>query len=156
MTEHIDPPVRLLARFQELLRADTPDAVIAAPGRAAWGAVRFTGTTYFTIFDADDGRRARFDVRSARRRQTLLHRPLPRWVRYAAGVTALLNVPFLPGADIVICRDEPPGPRSDHSLGILIATLWSEVNDLPADEGSLFQIAERIRREYIEMKVTEL
>jgi hypothetical protein len=149
--ERLDPPVRLLALYQQICSADMPDLVVAVPGRAIWAAVHFTGTTFFKVIDADGARHTRFDVRSSRHKRTLLRRPIPDWARYAAGVTALASVRFLPGAEILVCSDETSGPRRDHSLGMLITALWNEVNDLPTDEDTLFQMAERTRRDYIEL-----
>lgn len=150
MFEENNPPVRLLACYQQVLSTeDEPDMVVSAPGRAIWAAARFTGTTFFTLIDGDNNRRTRFDVRSARKKETLLRRPLPRWARYAAGVTALIEARSLPGADILYCSDEPNGPRGEHAVGILIAALWHELNDLSMDEDDLLQIAEMVRREYV-------
>ena len=91
-----------------------------------------------------------FQLPERQTKQTIRHRPLPRWVRYIAGVNVLLDVLEMPGIDAVVCGNEPPGPRYDHALGILFAALWYEVNDTPCDPRELLDITERVRREYIE------
>lgn len=151
MTTQIDPPLRLLVGFQARCDGATPDFVVAATGRAAWAAVRLTGSAHYTLHDADSPRRARFSLASASRHQTLLSRPLPAWARYAAGVTALCGLPLLPGADLVLCADEPLGPRRSHALGMAIAAVWHQVNQMPLEEDALFQLAERARRDYVEL-----
>lgn len=150
MSEQVNPPIRLLAAFEQFFGSDAPDLVVAAPGRACWAAVRFNGTTHYQVVNGDKQVRVKFDQRSARHKQTLLGRPIPRWARYAAGVTVSIQVRMLPGADVVIISDEPPGIRTEHSVGILMAALWHEVNGETLDEQVLFQIAEQARREYIE------
>ncbi len=150
MTSPLDPPVRLLAGFDTRCGGE-PDLVVGASGRAAWAAARFTGASFYVVHDADSPRRARFDLRGARRGITLYRRPIPAWARYLAGVTALSDLQSLPGAEIVVCSDEPAGPRRDHALGMVAAALWHTINDLPTEEADLFQIAERARREYVEI-----
>lgn len=148
--ERNDPPVRLLVQYQSLCAHDAPDLLVCVPGRDIWAAVRFNGAAFVKLIDADAGRQVRFTIRSAVRRETLLHRPLPRWALYAAGVTALIDLPVLPGAEILVCSDEPGGPRGDHALGMLMAAYWHAVNDLPLEETPLFHLAERARRDYVE------
>ncbi|MBK8025033.1 MAG: hypothetical protein IPK19_27395 [Chloroflexi bacterium] len=145
-----NPPVRLLVHYQSLCEQEAPDLVVAVPGRAIWAAVRLNLSGFVKVIDADSKRQVRFTARSARRRETLLGRPLPAWAGYVAGVTALIDVDAMPGVEILICSDEPAGPRRDHSQGMLMAALWHQVNNLPLDEHALFQLAEAARREYVE------
>lgn len=115
-----------------------------------WAAARYNGSAHYTVYSADTHRRTRFDYQSAKRKQTLHHRPLPRWARYIAGVCLKLDVLEMPGLDVVICGDEPAGPRYDHALAILFAALWYEVNMCECTPEAVFEVAEQVRREYIE------
>lgn len=118
-----------------------------------WVAACFNGSVTYNVHAVDVGAQTSFSYQSAKRKQTIRHRPLPRWVRYIAGVNVLLDVLEMPGIDAVVCGNEPPGPRYDHALGILFAALWYEVNDLYCDPRELLDIAERVRREYIEGQI---
>ncbi len=146
----IDPPIRLLATFEQLFPATSPQILVQAPGREMWAAACFNGTVCYHIHTVDVGAHTSFSYQSAKRKQTIQHRPLPRWVRYIAGVNVLLDVLEMPGIDAVVCGNEPPGPRYDHALGILFAALWYEVNAIPCQPRELLDITERVRREYIE------
>lgn len=150
MNTTIDPPIRLLARFDQLYPTDSPQLVVQAPGREMWVAARFNGSAHYLVATADTNAHTIFNYQSARHKQTIRRRPLPRWARYIAGVSVLLDVPQMPGIDAVVCGNEPTGPRYDYALAILFAALWHEVNDLEYDADSLLEIAEQVRREYIE------
>lgn len=145
-----DPPIRLLAKFEQMFPSASPQIVVQAPGREMWAAARFNGTGHCTVCTAESNARTSFSYQSAKRKQTIHHRPLPRWARYMAGATLLVDVPEMPGVDVVVCGDEPAGPRYDHALGILFAALWYEINAEPFDSAQLLEIAERVRRDYVE------
>lgn len=150
MNTPADPPIRLLAKFEQIF-STAPQIVVQAPGREMWAAVRLNGMGHCTLYTADGDGRTTFTYQSAKRKQTIHHRPLPRWARYAAGATLYVDVAEMPGIDVVICGDEPAGPRYDHALGILFAALWHEVNRETCDPADLLEIAERARREYVEI-----
>lgn len=145
-----DPPIRLLAKFDQIFPDSAPQLIVQAPGREMWAAACFNGMGHCTVYTADGEGRTSFNYQSAKRKLTIHHRPLPRWARYMAGATLLVDVPEIPGVDVVVCGDEPPGPRYDHALGMLFAALWYEINMESADAEQLLEIAERVRREYIE------
>ncbi len=145
-----DPPIRLLTKFAEAFPEKSPQIVVQAPDREMWAAASFNGTAACKVFTADGTGRTTFSYQSAKRKQTIHRRPIPRWARYLAGVSVLLDVPEMPGVDVVVCGDEPAGPRYDFSLGILFAALWYEVNMETCDLEALQEITERVRREYIE------
>lgn len=115
-----------------------------------WAAARFNGGVHYNIHTADGDAHTTFTYQSAKRKQTIRCRPLPRWARYIAGVSVMLDTLEMPGIDAVVCGDEPSGPRYDHALGILFAALWYEVSAYPCDPKDLVEIAERVRREYVE------
>jgi hypothetical protein len=149
MNETPAPPIRLLADFQA--RCGSPPDLIAGAGeRRAWAVAHFTGGGFYIVHHGDSTGVTRFDARTARRRLTLLRRPIPIWARYAAGVAALLEQP-LPGAHIALYSDEPAGPRRAHALGMAVAGLWQRAHGLPDDEPTLFAIAEQVRRAYVEI-----
>lgn len=145
-----DPPIRLLARFEEVFPTKSPQIVVQAPERAMWAAASFNGTGNYTVCTTGGDVRTTFTYQSAKRKETVHRRPLPRWVRYIAGVTALIDVPEMPGIDVVMCGDESGGPRYEYSLGILFAALWYEINLEEYQPDQLQEIAERVRREYVE------
>lgn len=64
------------------------------------------------VAPAVDGR-ATFNLQSAKIKQTITRRPLPRWARYPAGVTLLLAQDGLDlvGLNMVVMGNEPAGPR---------------------------------------------
>ncbi len=145
-----DPPIRLLTKFAQAFPAKSPQIVVQAPDREMWAAASFNGTANCTVCTADGEGRTTFNYQSAKRKQTVHRRPIPRWARYLAGVSVLLEVPEMPGVDVVVCGDEPTGPRYDFSLGMLFAALWYEINMETCDPDVLQEVTERVRREYIE------
>lgn len=150
MNARSDPPIRLLAKFEQVFPSTSPQLFVQAPGREMWAAASFNGMGHYTVCLADGEGRTTFTYQSAKRKQTVYHRPLPHWARYIAGASLMVDVAQMPGIDVVVCGDEPPGPRYEHSLGILFAALWYEINRKPCDPARLLEIAERVRREYIE------
>ncbi len=149
MTTSSSPPIRLLATSEQVFPANAPQILLQAPGREMWAAASLNGTPYCTLYSADGGTRTRLNSQSAKRYQTIYHRPLPRWVRYLAGVMALIDVADMPGIDAVLCGDEPRGPRYDYALAMLFAALWYTINRQAYTPEALQEIAERVRREYI-------
>jgi hypothetical protein len=145
-----DPPLRLLAKFEQLFPSTPPHLVVQAPGREMWAAARFNDTGHCTVCTADGDGRVSFSYQSAKRRQTIHHRPLPRWARYIAGVSVIVDVAEMPGIDVVVCGDEPAGPRYEFALGILFAALWYEINRVSYKPDDLLEATERTRREYVE------
>ncbi len=147
-----NPPVRLLAAFQDAFPTLSPDYIVQTPGRDMWVAATTEQTTLFTIYAPDVNGRVTFDWRSAKFRRTTLNRPLPRWARYPAGVIHMLCAAGmdLPGIHAVVAGDESPGPRYDHALGLTFAALWHELCGRPYTPEGLLDLVERVRREYIE------
>ena len=115
-----------------------------------WAAARFNGTVDYAIHAVDLGAQTTFSYQSAKVKQTIRRRPLPGWARYIAGVGVMLNDLDMPGIDAVVCGNEPPGPRYDFALGVVFAALWYEINARPCEPRDLYDIAEQVRREYIE------
>jgi galactokinase len=146
-----DPPVRLLTKFSQVFANKSPQIVVQAPDREMWAAASFNGTAHCTVYTADSSEaRTSFSYQSAKRKQTIQRRPIPRWARYLAGISVMLDVPEMPGLDVVVCGDEPAGPRYDFALGILFAALMYEINMEDCDPDVLQEVTERVRREYIE------
>ncbi len=146
-----DPPIRLLAAFNEVYPSLSPSHVIQPPGRDMWIAAAVNTTREYTLHASDLGGRTKLNWRSAKQKMTVLRRPLPRWARYPAGVIYLLGDTGIEvdGVDVVIVGDEAHGPRYDFALGVTVAALWYELNDLPYTPESLIDLVERVRREYI-------
>lgn len=151
MSASTNPPIRLLMKFEQLFPSNPAQMVVRAPGREMWAAVRFNGAHHVNVYSADSDGRASFSYQSAKRRETIHHRPLPLWARYIAGVSVLVDVAEMPGIDAVVCGDEPAGPRYEFALGILFAAVWYEINALPFIPKDLIDITEQARREYVEV-----
>jgi hypothetical protein len=145
-----DPPIRLLAKFQELFPATSPQLVLKAPGREMWAAANFNSTTEIAVWSAEIGTRTTFTYQSAKQKQTIQRRPLPHWARYLAGASVYVDVAEMPGVDVVVGGNEPLGPRYDYALGILFIAFWCDINGLELPEARILDLNERVRREYVE------
>ncbi len=147
-----DPPLRLLAAFQQAFPDQPMNWVIRAPGREMWLAAAQSGDEEFTIIAPDMGAvKAAFNLQSAKVKRTVLQRPLPPWARYPAGVTLLLAQSGIDtiGLNMVVIGDEPPGPRYNYALGMIFAALWHEFHELPYTMDDLITLVDRTRREYL-------
>lgn len=145
-----DPPIRLLAKFQELFPESTPQLILKAPGREMWAAANFNGKTEISVWSAEITGRTTFTYQSAKQKQTVQRRPLPRWARYLAGASVYVDVPEMPGVDVVVGGNETLGPRYEYALGILFAAFWCDINGQEISEAQLRDLTERVRREYVE------
>ena len=149
-----DPPLRLLAAFQQIYPALVPTHIVQAPGRDMWVAASVAQTNAFTIHVPDMNGHTSFSRRTAKNHRTLLKRPLPRWARYPAGVVIALSASGLDvdGIDTVVVSEESPGPRYDYALGMTFAALIHSLHGQSYDSDSLLEIVEKVRREYVEGK----
>lgn len=149
-----DPPLRLLVKFEALYSNDPPDVLFKAPERDLWLAARYHDRETYACLSLEYNANTptTFNLQSAKQRQTVLHRPLPRWARYPAGVLILLrDADFeIPPFNAVICGDEPAGPRYEYALGILFAALCCELNQEPYQAAVLTEIVDQVHREYVE------
>lgn len=144
-----DPPIRLLAKFQELFPSTAPQIILKAPGREMWAAANFNGKTEISVWSAEIDARTTFSYQTAKQKQTIQRRPLPHWARYLAGVSLYVDVPEMPGVDVVVGGNEPLGPRYEYALGILFIAFWCDINGQEISEAQLREINERVRREYV-------
>ncbi len=149
-----NPPLHLLAAFQEVYPDCSPTCIVQAPGRDTWvAAVTRTEAEGYALNSTTHTGQAKFNRRSAKLKQTLTHRPLPGWSRYAAGVILALDAAGLavPGIGIVaLSEDTSFGPRHDHALGMAVAALWHELCGRPYTPEAILDVVERVRREYVE------
>lgn len=148
-----DPPVRLLMAFHQRLPLHDPDLLFQAPDRDLWLAAAYTPgeQTMLTALDLYPDVAVTFTRQSALGRRTVLNRPLPRWARWAAGTLVLLNEPSLPPLTGILAGDEPPGPRYEYTISLLFGALWHEWQRIPYLPGDLTVLAERVRREFVEI-----
>lgn len=149
MTTPTDPPIRLLAKFEQLFPMSTPQLLVQAPGREMWAAANYNGKPHCRVYSAESSAQTAFTYQSAKRKQTIFRRPLPPWARYIAGISLLIDIAEMPGVDVVVCGNEPPGPRYDFALGILFGAFWLKVNGQPVNEAELIELTDRVRREYV-------
>lgn len=152
MNVHLNPPLHLLAAFQQTYPDCTPTWVLQSPGRETWVAAMAADVDY-SLASANHQAQTRFSRRSAVFKQTINKRPLPDWSRYAAGVIVTLSDAGLdvPGIRAVShSEDTSFGPRHDHALGMAFAALWHEILGLPYTPEQVLEIVERVRRNYVE------
>ena len=97
-----DPPIRLLAKFQELFPSTSPQLILKAPGREMWAAANFNGKSEIAVWSAEIAAHTTFTYQSAKQKQTVQRRPLPHWARYLSGVSVYIDVPEMPGVDVVV------------------------------------------------------
>lgn len=146
-----DPPLRLLAAFQQTFSDQALDWIVRAPGRDTWIAAARTGNHELTVIAPDLDAKTTFSLQSARVRRTVMQRPLPKWAYYPAGVTLMLDNDGLDmtGLNLVVIADEPPGPQFDYGLGIVFAALWHDVHEKPYTTDRLIEVVDQARREYV-------
>lgn len=153
-TDSSNPPLRLLAQFQESYPDHVPEIVFRVADREMWIAARLCDAEdRFSLSCVEAGSAvATFTRQSAKLKRTVAGRPLPRWARFPAGVTlALAEVGIdARGIEAVVCGDEPVGPRYDYALCLAFASLWSALADQPQPPTALQQIADTVVRDYIE------
>jgi galactokinase len=147
-----NPPVMLLAAFNESFPDQNIQWLTRAPGREMWAAASYSSNEEFTVVAPELEGKATFSLQSAKSKLTVTRRPLPRWARYPAGVTLLLaqNGLDVSGLNMVVMGNEPSGPRFDYGLGIAFAALWHDLYRLPYTVDTLIEVVERVRREYVE------
>jgi hypothetical protein len=146
----LNPPVRLLSAFNEAFPESDLTWVVNPPGHAAWAAAALSGRLEYTLALPDAEGRVTFSMQSARLGQSILKRPLPKWVRYPAGALLLLDSTGVEtdGLNILLLVDEPAGPRFDYALGTGVAALWHEVAGRAYTPAALIELVDRTRREY--------
>jgi len=147
----INPPLRLLAAFQDTYPDQTPERIVEAPGREMWVAADLSSDHVFTLIAPDFGGRTSFTWQSAKTKHTLLNRPLPSWARYPAGVILTLGGDGLqtPGLHAVFVGEEPAGPRYDYAAAMAMAALLHDLNGRACTAESLIEIVDRVRRDYM-------
>jgi len=141
-----DPPLRLLAAFQQVTDS-APQWLVAVDGRAMWAAADPQAGRGYLLYAPDLGGKAHFDLRSARQQQTLMGRPLPSWARLSAASALVLNEAglLMPSARVVMVGDEPHGPRYNHALALGLVALCYAVQGVDASLAQLLAIVGQVR-----------
>lgn len=147
----INPPLRLLSALQAQFN-ETPEWVLAVPGRDMWVGAMLSNTHQYAIHVPDLQASTIFDRRSAKLKRTVRSRPLPRWARYLAGAIEPLceRGLSLPGGTILIMGDEPAGPRYEHALGMGFASLWYAYHQREVTVQELLDIVEHVQKHYFD------
>jgi hypothetical protein len=126
-----DPPIRLLAAFQQAFPNESPDWITRAPGRDVWLAASPAPSDHFTVFSPDQGGQTTFSMRSA--------------------MLVLYNLGHeLSGRHIAVISEEPDGPAYDYGIGIAFTAYWHEVLDMPFTIDSLIEVVDKARRDYVD------
>lgn len=149
---NVELPLRLLVQFQQRYPDSEPELTLQAPGRDLWAMATVSDSGRIILDSVELNARTQFSVLSARSKQTVLHRPIPRWARYAAGVAVqLADADFaIAGLRLVVGGDEPTGPRYDYTLGVLIAVVLFTLNEESYTNTRLIDLVDRARRDYVE------
>lgn len=147
-----NPPVMLLAAFNDSFPYQAMRWLARAPGREMWAAACHADNEEFTVVAPELEGKATFSLQSAKSKLTVTRRPIPRWARYPAGVALLLaqNGLDVIGLNMVLMGNEPLGPRFDYGLGMAFAALWHDLYQLPYTVDTLIEVVDRARREYVE------
>jgi galactokinase len=150
---HVELPLRLLVQFQTRYPDTPPEIILQAPGRDLYVMATPTEKGRVILDSVELNARAVFSAHSAAYKQTITRRPLPKWARYAAGVLLICDDLGLGihGMNAVIGGDEPTGPRYEYTLGVLMAALVHHAAGQNIANSRLFELADRARREYVEM-----
>ncbi len=146
----LDPPVRLLAQFNQHFPDSAHNLIVQAPGRELWIAAALNGSGRCALRAAELDAGTAFTLQSAKSHQTFMRRPLPRWARYAAGVWLAMEDTDLPGLNAALCGNEPPGPRYEYAVGLAFAALLHELSERPYTAARLIEIIDRVHRDYVE------
>lgn len=146
-----NPPLRLLAAFQQAYPECTPDHILQVPERDMWIAAAINETRRFDITALELKSHAVFTYQSAKLKQTVMRRPLPVWGRYPAGVVMLLSHTGLDltGLTAVVSGDEPQGPRYEYGIGLAAAALYHTLHQRPLTADKLIELIDHVRRDYI-------
>ncbi|MCB9450398.1 MAG: hypothetical protein H6672_03110 [Anaerolineaceae bacterium] len=146
-----NPPIRLLAAFQERFPEQPLTWLVNAPGWEMWAAAAACDGHDLTLAVPDMEGQTTFSLRSAKGKRTVANRPLPRWARYPAGtLVALGDMGFeISGLNIAMVGEEPPGPRYDYALGVVFAALAYEIHGYDYTRANLIEVVERVRRDYM-------
>ena len=150
-----NPPLYLLATFQRYFPDTQPQWIIQAPGREMWVAAGPGREAHFVLTRVEPEGKTTFSWQSAKRKLTVLKRPLPTWARYPAGVVLNLCAAGLDvsGLNMTLMGAESSGPRVEYSMGMALAALLHEIHEYPYTADSLLEVVERVRREYIESAI---
>lgn len=147
-----NPPLRLLAQFNRTFTEHLLEGVYEAPDRQMWIALACIPPVarehHYSLASVDESGKATFSIFSARHQQTVLKRPLPRWIRVAAKALVITHELGLEVSGFVgmVAGDEPEGPRYDYALGILFAALAFDFCGLAYSQQQITEIADAASR----------
>lgn len=144
-------PLHLLAAYQQFYPNVIPDWVVKAPDYEVWAAASRLDAPAFNIVNANLHVKTTFSWQSAKVKQTLFKRPLPRWSRYAAGVIFHLCADGLDrsGVYMAVLSTESAPVRAEYGAGLAVAALWYTLNSQSFTVETLREHVEQVRREYI-------
>jgi galactokinase len=146
-----DVPISLLAGFTRFFPDLLPAFTMQVPGRSVWFAVTPRQDNTFVLASADLDARTTFHYQSAKTCTTCLKRPLPRWARYAGGLTVLLAETGLDytGFAAVVAGDDGGEGRYEYAVGLGFATICHRLAEVSVSDKTLHEYVERVRREYV-------
>lgn len=143
-----DTPLLLLSTFQNFFPGKKPTHTVQALGYETWAAGLLTDDARLTLACGEVGGRAAFTWQTARRGETLNHRPLPVWAQLPAAVLVKLCAEGLdvPGLNIALVGERPTSPRFSYGLAAAVATLLHSLHERPYTAESLVKLIDSAKR----------
>lgn len=147
---HVDAPIRLLAHFGEAFPDASSEFTLGVPGRELWVAGCRRQDRQFRLAAVELAARTTLTYRSAKTRQTVLHRPMPAWAFYAGAMAVYLADKGVdcPGFNIVIAGSEGTTPRYIYALGAAFGAAYYHTAGIAFDEAVLLDDLDHARRAF--------
>ncbi len=143
-----DTPLLLLSTFQNFFPGQKPTHTLQAPGYETWAAAALTNDARLTVACAEVGGRAAFTWQTARRGETITHRPLPIWAQLPAAVLVKLCAEGLdvPGVNVALLGERATSPRFAYGLAAAVAALLHTLHERPYTADSIVKLIDAAKR----------
>jgi len=143
-----DTPLLLLSTFQNFFPGQKPSHTVQAPGYETWAAGALTDDSRLTLACAEMGGRAVFTWQTARRGETLTHRPLPVWAQLSAAVLVKLCAEGLdvPGLSVALVGERATSPRFAYGLAAAVAALLHTFHERPYTDDGIVKLIDAAKR----------
>ncbi len=143
-----DTPLHLLSTFQTYFPGQKPTHTVQAAGYEAWAAGLQTDDARFTLACAERGARVTFTWQSARRGESVNHRPLPAWAQLPAAVLVKLCADGLDvsGLHVALLGERTASPRFEYGLAAALAALLHTLHNRPYTADSLLKVIDAAKR----------
>ena len=148
ITVQTDTPLLLLSTFQNFFPGQKPSHAIQALGYETWAAGSLTDDARLTLACAEMGGRTAFTWQTARRGETIMHRPLPLWAQLPAAVLVKLCAEGLdvPGLNVALVGERATSPRFSYGLAAAVAVLLHELHERPYTADEIVKLIDAAKR----------